>query len=166
MLTSVLASCGTGEQESPASVPPLADTPLQAEASAASKPSLDITALQACNIVKPAEVAAIVGGTLATESTWSGPNCMYVIELGTGVESYRVSYQEPGMMAAMLDVMTPEEKGESISGEWDEAWFGKQAIGGGLHLLALRRGELAMEISGERREPVLELARLAAARVH
>lgn len=161
----VLTACGNAEQESVTPAPSVPEPPPQAVAQAASAPARDIAAIEACELVTPAEVASIVGGSLASETSWTGPNCMYVIELGSGVESYQVSYQEPRMIEEMLKVMTPEEKGEPVAGAWDEAWFGTDATGNGFQVLAVRRGQLAISVDGERREPILEIARLAASRV-
>ena len=161
-----LASCGSDDrQATPQPGQEAADAQAQGAPPAKDKAGRDVSALQACNLVKPAEVAKIVGGKLATEPSWTGPNCMYVIELAGGTESYKVSYQDPAMIEAMLQSMAPEEKGEAVAGQWDEAWFRKSAMGEGFSLLALRHGDLAIEIGGERKDPILEIARLAVSRV-
>ena len=163
ILALAVASCGKDKQEVPPPAPVAPAAPAQPAAAAAG--GQDVSKLQACDIVKPAEVAKIAGGTLASEPSGSGPNCMYVVEVANVTQSYKLSFQPPAPMEELFKVMSPEEKAEQIAGQWDEAWFGKQPMGSGFHLLALRRGDLAIEVSGARKEPILEIATLAASRV-
>lgn len=158
----LVAACGS--KEPPAPVQPAA-APAPAE-SAALAPARDIAALKACEIVTPEEVATIVGGKLLNEPPVGFPNCVYVLDVNGTTESYRIVFAEPGMYSAMLDAQSEAEKGESLAGLWDEAYVQPRAMGDGMTVIAIKRGDLALESSGPRKEPVVEIAKLAVSRVN
>lgn len=169
LMTLALASCGKSPpaadgaaQPAPAPTPP---APSAATAALPAPAARDVASLRACEIVKPAEVASIVGGPLLNEPPPGFANCAYVIEIAGRTESYRLMFSEPGVYAVMLEAQTPEEKGERIDGLWDEAYV-QPGMGAGVSVIVLRRGDLALEVKGDRREPALEIARLAASRVN
>jgi len=56
-------------------------------------------------------------------------------------------------------------RGEPVAGLWDEAYVQSRAPESGFSLVALQRGKLALEVWGDRKEPLIELARLAVSRV-
>ncbi|MCK6370636.1 MAG: hypothetical protein L6Q83_04775 [Gammaproteobacteria bacterium] len=153
-----LAGCG---QSQPPSTPAAAPPPENTTAAA----TRDLSGLNMCDIVKPAEVAAVAGGTLATEPSWNGKACMYVIEMPNDTESYLLSVYEAALAEALLAYESAEEKGERIDGLWDEAWLGPRSAGNGFTLLVVRRGDIAFEASGDRRDVVLALGKLAVPRV-
>ena len=80
-------------------------------------------------------------------------------------ESYRLSFAAPAMHEAMLEAQSVAERGESIAGLWGEAYLQSRAPEKGYSLVALQRGRLALEVWGDRKEPLIELARLAVSRV-
>jgi hypothetical protein len=127
--------------------------------------SRDISALKACEIVPPQDVISIVGGKLLNEPPAGFPNCVYVLEVEGNTESYRLVFAEPQLYTAMLDSQGDVEKGERLAGLWDESYLQPRASGAGFSLIAVRRGDIALEVSGDRREPVIAIAKLAASRV-
>ena len=69
------------------------------------------------------------------------------------------------MYAALLETQSDAERGESVAGLWDDAYVQPRAPDSGYSLVALRRGKLALEVWGDRKEPVVELAKRAVSRV-
>lgn len=162
-----MAACGGGG--APESAAPAASTAPSAapapEAAAAAK-GRDLSALKACEIVIPAEVAAIVGGKLLNEPPPGFANCVYVLEANGTTESYRIVFSDPAPYVALLATQSDAEKGEPLAGLWDEAYVQKQAMGDGFSVIVLKRGDLALESTGPRKEPAIEIAKLAASRVN
>jgi hypothetical protein len=136
-----------------------------AATTAAGSPALDIASFRACEIVTPQEAATIIGGKLLNEPPAGFPNCAYVMEVGGATESYRLSFSTPAMYEALLETQSAAERGDPVAGLWDEAYVQPRALGNGYTLMALQRGKLALEVSGDRKEPLAELARLAVSRV-
>lgn len=163
-----VASCGGHDSGSKPAQDATASAaaPAAASAPAASvPPPRDVSAIKACEIMPPQEVSTIVGGRLLNEPPAGFANCAYVVEAGGATEQYRLVFAEPGMYTAMLDVQSEAEKGERVQGLWDEAYLQARQGADGFTLIVIRRGDLALEVSGDRKEPVLEIARLAASRV-
>lgn len=169
MLMAVCGLTACSKSPEPVETPgPAAVTPAAAPAAATTAGSIprDLSSIDLCKIILPAEVATAAGGTLATEPAWKGNSCMYVIETPEGTESYLASIQPVDLVRVVLDAQTEAERGERIDGLWDEAWLGKRAlVAEGYSLTVVRNGELAFEIAGDRRDVVLALARLAADRL-
>jgi hypothetical protein len=159
-----LASCQKSDRKeglAPASSAPAASAPAPAP-----KKGRAISALRACEIVSDKEVASLAGGKSLVTPTHKGPICMYVVELpGGDVESYQLLFQSPDLIEPLLIHLSPAEKGEEIPGLWDEAYLGPEPFGKGLRILAIRRGDAGMEVSGDRREVILGIAKAAASRV-
>ena len=165
-----VVACGgksTPEQAAPVAAATQAPTLAGNDTSAApaGAPALDIASLKACEIVTPQEAATIIGGKLLNEPPAGFSNCAYVVEVTGATESYRISFSTPAMYEALLETQSDAERGESIAGLWDEAYLQPRALGSGYSLVALQRGKLALEVSGDRKEPLLELAKLAVSRV-
>ena len=169
LLIGVVACGGKGAPEQ-AATPALSE---QAPASVESSPAaattgssaVDLASLKACEIVTPQEAATIIGGKLLNEPPAGFSNCAYVVEVDGTTESYRISFSAPAMHEAMLETQSVAERGESIAGLWGEAYLQSRAPESGYSLVALQRGKLALEVSGDRKEPLIELAKLAVSRV-
>lgn len=179
-LLALLTACG--ESDAPVAPPPASTAPaatapagtaaatsaagadVAAPATAAAR---DIAAIEACTVLPNQEVAEIVGGTLATtESSWTGPHCMYVIEVAGATEGYVLHFSRAEEMAPVVDFLDDAQKGEPVAGPWQEAYLGPKEFGEGLRMIVLDRGDLALEVSGEaRRDPIVEIARRAYTRV-
>jgi hypothetical protein len=166
-----VAACGgrsTPEQSTPAQAPSAqAPTVVESNAIAATtgSPALGIERLKACEIVTPQEASEIIGGELLNEPPTGLPNCAYVLDVKGTTESYRLSFSTPDIYVAMLESQNEEERGEPVAGLWDEAYVQPRAIGSGYSLVVIQRGKLALEVSGDRKEPLVPLAKLAVLRV-
>ena len=169
LLMGVVACGGKGAPEQAAAPAPSAQAPASVESSPAAvtagSPAVDIAALNACEIVTPQEAATIIGGKLLNEPPVGFSNCAYVVEVDGTTESYRISFSAPSMYEAMLETQSVAERGESIAGLWGEAYLQSRAPESGYSLVALQRSKLALEVWGDRKEPLIELARLAVSRV-
>lgn len=160
--SAVFAACTDSKEQAPQpeGLAPAAPPPAATQAS-----PRDLSTLNLCETVRPEEVATAAGGKLATEPSWSGKACMYVVEVADGTESYVLSVYPASLAEALLQVQSPAEKGEKTAGPWDEGWLGPRAMGSGFTLLAVRRGDIAIEASGDRREVAVALGRLVGDRV-
>jgi len=174
VLALVMGVVACGDQSAPeqAAAPtptPSAKAPDLAEnntaAATTDSPAVDIAGLKACEIVTPQEAATIIGGKLLNESPAGLSNCAYVVEVDGTTESYRINFSAPAMHEAMLETQSVAERGESIAGLWGEAYLQSRAPESGYSLVALQRGRLALEVWGDRKEPLIELAKLAVSRV-
>lgn len=169
LLLGVVACGGKSTPEQAAPTAASAQAPTLAEnntaAATTGSPALDIASLKACEIVTPQEASTIIGGKLLNEPPAGFSNCAYVVEVDGTTESYRISFSTPAMQAALLEAQSDAERGELVAGLWDEAYVQPRAPDSGYSLVALQRGKLALEVWGDRKEPLVELARLAASRV-
>jgi len=164
----VLAACAcSGKEAQQPSAPPGAPAAAVAAGPVAStSQSRDLSSLKACEIVTGDEVAKIVGGKLATPAAAGSRGCMYVIEMPGGAgEGYTLRFEDAAVMEQLLKVQAAGEKGENITGPWDEAWLGKKPLGSGLRLWAVRGGDVAIDVGGDRKEPIIEIAKVAASRL-
>lgn len=163
-----LVACG-GQSAPEQAAAPSAQAPTLAESNTAAvttdSPAVDIAGLKACEIVTPQEASTIIGGKLLNEPPAGFSNCAYVVEVNGTTESYRISFSAPAMYAALLETQSDAERGEPVAGLWDEAYVQPRAPDSGYTLMALQRGKLALEVWGDRKEPLVELARLAVSRV-
>ena len=169
LIMSLVACGGPSAPEEAAAPAPSAQAPdLAANNTAAATTGstvVDIASLKACEIVTPQEAATIIGGKLLNEPPAGFSNCAYVVEVDGTTESYRISFSAPAMHEAMLETQSVAERGESIAGLWGEAYLQSRAPESGYSLVALQRGRLALEVWGDRKEPLIELARRAVLRV-
>jgi hypothetical protein len=126
----------------------------------------DPSALKACEVVTGKDVAGIAKGKLASPPLGGAQACAYLVELADGtVESYRFSIQSPAGIEAMWKSQTAPERGEAVAGLWDEAYVAKQFMASGLSLAVVKRNDLAIEVTGERKDVLLAIARLAISRL-
>jgi hypothetical protein len=165
-LAVVLAACGADPQPTaPDGAPAAAPSAARPEEAAEAAPARDLAAIDLCRLVKVEEVASLAGGTPATQPSWNGGACMYVVETSGDTESYLAALYPASAARALLDAQTPAEKGEQVEGAWQEAWLGPRIGGSGFTLVALRDDGLALEVSGDRRDVVLAVAKLASDRL-
>lgn len=164
-----IVACGGKSAPDQAAPAPSTQAPALAENNAAdataNSPAVDIASLKACEIVTPQEAVTIIGGKLLNEPPAGFSNCAYVVEVGGTTESYRISFSDPAMYEALLATQSSAERGESVAGLWDEAYVQSRAPDNGYSLVALQRGKIALEVGGDRKEPLVELVRLAVSRV-
>ena len=127
----------------------------------------DPSTLKACEVVTGKEVAGIAKGKLMSPPLGGAQACAYLVEMPDGtVESYRFSIQAPAGIEAMWKSQTAAERGEAVAGLWDEAHVAKQFMASGLSLAAVKRNDLAIEVTGERKDVLLAIAKLAISRLH
>jgi hypothetical protein len=135
-------------------------------ASAYAQKGRDLSKLRPCEIVTGKDVASIAKGKLMSDPLGGSSACSYLIELSNGqVESYGLSFQPAAAVEATLKVQSPAERGERVSGLWDEAYASKRFMASGLSLVALHRGDMALEVTGERKDVLIAVAKLAISRL-
>jgi hypothetical protein len=126
----------------------------------------DLSSLKACEVVTGKEVAGIAKGKLISPPLGGAQACAYLVEMPDGtVESYRFSIQAPAGIEAMWKSQTVAERGEAVAGLWDQAYVAKQFMASGLSLAAVKRNNLAIEVTGERKDVLLAIATLAVSRL-
>ncbi|MDH4249851.1 MAG: hypothetical protein OEV27_01575 [Nitrospira sp.] len=126
----------------------------------------DLSSLKACEVVMGKDVAGIAKGKLMSPSLGEAQACAYLVEMPDGtVESYRFSIQAPAGIEAMWNSQTAAERGEAVAGLWDQAYVAKQFMASGLSLAAVKRNDLAIEVTGERKDVLLAIATLAISRL-
>lgn len=126
----------------------------------------DPSPLKACEVVTGKDVAGIAKGKLMSPPLGEAQACAYLVEMAEGtVESYRFSIQAPIGIEAMWKSQTAAERGETVAGLWDEAHVAKQFMASGLSLTAVKRNDLAIEVTGERKDVLLAIAKWAVSRL-
>ena|SRR5688572_12377731 len=126
----------------------------------------DLTKLDACKILTPADVTAATKRKVI-KSVGGQVHCSYVVEAPqSGAETYDFYLSEAALIEAMFAVKTAAEKGSPVAGLWNEAYVGA-ATGspGQLSLVALRKGDMAIEIKGPNKAALVALAQVAVARL-
>ena len=127
----------------------------------------DLSPLKACEVVTGKDVAGMAKGKLMSPPLGEAQACAYLVEMADGtVESYRFSIQAPVGIEAMWKSQTAAERGEPVAGLWDQAYVAKQFMASGLSLTAVKRSDLAIEMTGERKEVLLAIGKLAVSRLH
>lgn len=153
-----LSACDSSKPQ-PAAPAPAASVAPPATSSPPAPAPRDLAQLQACAIVPAEEIAGLVGGKVLAPPSGTGPGCLYAIEDSGGETGlYKLIFQEAAVIEAMVKASSPAELGEQVVGPWDEAWLGPQAMAEGFRILALVRGDLAVEVGGPRREVLAEIA--------
>jgi len=127
---------------------------------------MEIPDINACDVVTGEEVAALAGAKLLIKPGSTSFFCTYSVEKPEGgVESYQLTFGSPDQAKVILDNIGGEEKGEKIEGVLDEAYLGKDAFNNYFELRALRQNKIGMSITGDRKEVVLQIAKLAVKRL-
>jgi hypothetical protein len=141
--------------------------PAKAKSAAPAARERDLSGLQLCEIVKGAEVVKIAGGAkLAAPATSVPRGCMYVVERpGGGADHFNLRVESASLEAMLIDHLEPQEQIEKVAGPWDDARLSRAKLGGGLRLMVVRRGDLGIEVAGERKEAMIEIAKLASSRI-
>ena len=84
----------------------------------------------------------------------------------SGADTYDFYLNEASIAEALLGVKSAAEKGTPVPGLWTEAYVGP-AVGspGQLSLVALRRGDMAIDIHGPSRDVLIALAHVVVSRL-
>lgn len=134
------------------------------EASAA--PGVDVSSYIACEIVRPNEVADLVGGTVFRELEQEpSPNCMYEIKTGSDSYSQFIVYIQPTSLVEPLIETMPETLGKPVAGLGDVAYLDLREDSQTYDLLVLVRGRFGLEVLGDSEEHTLALGRLFLSRL-
>jgi len=139
--------------------------PPPASAPIAKATGRNVQKLEACQIVTGADVARITGGKLVSPSNTQGPLCGYVLEKDDETISYRLTFWDPRPFEAMFDAAPAAQLGEKVDGSWSIGYLDKGISPGTYVLSAVWRGDVAMEVQGDSKEQVRQLAELAASRL-
>ena len=126
----------------------------------------DLSKLDACKVLTPADVSAAAKRKLVT-SVGGAVHCSYVVEApNSGADTYDFYLNEAAIIEALLQVKTAKEKGTPVPGLWTEAYVGP-SIGSPkqLSLTALKRGDIAIEIQGPSQDVLIALAKTAVSRL-
>ena len=122
----------------------------------------DLSKLDACKIVTPAEVAAATNRKVI-KSVGGQVHCSYVVDAPqSGADTYDLYLNEAAVTEALLAVTPGKERGTPVPGLWSEAYVGP-AIGSPkqLSLVALRKGDMAIEVQGPNKDALIAIAKIA-----
>jgi hypothetical protein len=126
----------------------------------------DLSKLDACKILSAADVAAATKHKVI-KSVGGEMHCSYVVEAPqSGADTYDFFLNEASVTQMLLDMDKGAEKGAPVPGVWSEAYVGP-AVGSPkqLSLVALHKGDMAIEIHGPNKEALIALAHVAVARL-
>jgi hypothetical protein len=132
----------------------------------AAEKARDLTKLDACKILTPADVAAVTKRKVVT-SVGGQVHCSYVVEAPqSGADTYDFYLQEAAVTQALLELKSPADKGAPVAGLWNEAYVGP-TVGSPkqLSLVALRKGDMAIQIQGPNKDVLIALGKLAVSRL-
>lgn len=126
----------------------------------------DLSKLDACKILTPADVAAATKGKVMTSvgGGVGGVHCMHVVDAQSGSGSYQLFLQAPAAAEAVWKIESAAERGTPVPGLWSEAYV-KAGVANQFVLIALHRGDMAIEIHGPSKNAVLALGKLAVSRL-
>jgi hypothetical protein len=126
----------------------------------------DLSKLDACKIVTPADVAAATNRKVI-KSVGGQVHCSYVVDAPqSGADTYDLYLNEAAVTEALLAVTPGKERGTPVPGLWSEAYVGP-AIGSPkqLSLVALRKGDMAIEVQGPNKDALIAIAKIVVLRL-
>jgi hypothetical protein len=126
----------------------------------------DLSKLDACKILTPADVAAATKGKVMSSvgGGVGGLHCMHVVDAQSASGSYQLFLQPPAAAEALWKLESAAERGTLVSGLWSEAYVGA-GVANQFVLTALHRGDMAIEVHGPSKDVVIALAKLAVSRL-
>jgi hypothetical protein len=133
---------------------------------AAQKKGRDLSKYDACKILAPADVSAATKQKIVS-SVGDGPHCSYVVEaLNSGSDTYDFYLNEAPIIEALFEVKSTGATSTPVPGLWTEAYVGP-SVGSAkqLSLIALHKGDIAIEVQGPSQDVLIALARVATARL-
>lgn len=137
-------------------------------ATASAQKPRDISKLDPCKVLTPADVAAATKGKVSTTvgGGLGGAACMWVVDAPTGAGTYQLFLQKPDVIEAVLKVKSPAEKGTPVAGLWSEAYIRPPGANGDQFILTvLNKGDMAIEVHGVDKDAVKSLGKTATARL-
>jgi hypothetical protein len=126
----------------------------------------DLSKLDACKVLMPSDVTSATKRKLV-KSVGGAVHCMYLVEApNSGADTYDFYLNEAAVIEALLGVESPKEKGTPVPGLWTEAYV-RPSVGSPtqLSLVALKKGDMAIEIQGPSKEVLISLAHTAVGRL-
>jgi len=126
----------------------------------------DLSKLDACKILLPDDVVAATKRKVI-KSVGGQVHCSYVVEAPqSGADTYDIYLNEASVTEMLLGLKKGSEKGTPVPGLWSEAYVGP-AVGSPnlLSLVALHKGDMAIEIHGANKDALIAMARVAVARL-
>lgn len=126
----------------------------------------DLSKLDACKIVTPADVSTATNRKVI-RSVGGQVHCSFVVDAPqSGADTYDLYLNEAAVTEALLAVKSGQERGTPVPGLWSEAYVGP-AVGSPkqLSLVALRKGDMAIEIQGPNKEALIAIAKIAISRL-
>ena len=131
----------------------------------AAQKARDLSKLDACKILAPTDVAA-ASKQKVTTSVGGAVHCSYVVESpASGSDTYDFYLNEASLAEALLGMKGAGEKGTPVPGLWSEAYVGPAVGSKQLSLVALHRGDMAIEIQGPKKDVLIALAGVAVSRL-
>jgi hypothetical protein len=133
---------------------------------AAQKKGRNLSQYNACKILTPADVSAATKQRIVS-SVGAGAHCSYVVEApNSGSDTYDFYLNEAPIIEALFEDKTTAATGTPVPGLWTEAYVGP-SVGSAkqLSLIALQKGDIAIEVQGPSQDVLIALARVAAARL-
>jgi hypothetical protein len=163
-----VAACGSGAPATSApstaavsATQPTASAAVPTNAPAASSSGIDTAAVNLCQLLPRAELAALGGGTPYEGPETAGPACIYTIDPGDGTaELYSASVSSPDLIQPMVEYVRQYEQAEWLEGLGDAAYLQPADFGEGYSLTVLVEGEYGVSISGPRSEVLKDAARV------
>ena len=126
----------------------------------------DLSKLDACKVLTPADVGNATKQKLL-KSVGGAVHCSYVMESAkNGSDTYDFYLNEASVLEALLSVESAKEKGTPVPGVWTEAYV-RPSVGSPkqLSLVALKKGDMAIEIQGPSKDVLISLAHTAVGRL-
>lgn len=135
---------------------------------AAQKPR-DLTKLDPCKVLVSADIAAATKGKVSSQvgGGAGATACMWVVDAPTGAGTYQLFLQPANTIEQLWKVESATEKGAPVAALWSEAHLKAPEAGMGdqFILIALNRGDMAIEVHGVNKEVVTSLGKTAIARL-
>jgi hypothetical protein len=128
----------------------------------------DLTKLDPCKVLTPADVAAATKGKVSsTVGGGAGATaCLWVVDAPTGAGTYQLFLEKPDVTEALWQVQKGDEKGTAVTGVWGEAYMQPPGTHGNEFILtALNKGDMAIEVHGVNKDAVVSLGKTAVSRL-
>jgi hypothetical protein len=128
----------------------------------------DLTKLDPCKVLTSADLAAATKGKVSTSvgGGLGATACMWVIDSPSAAGTYQLMFQKADLIKAVWDVSSPAEKGTPVPSLWDEAYLKPPGPNSDQYILvALKKGDMAIEVHGVAKDAVTSLGKTAISRL-
>ena len=128
----------------------------------------DLTKLDPCKILTSADISAATKGKVTT-SVGGGVGaaaCMWVVDAPTDAGTYQLMLEKADIIEMVFKASSSAEKGTPVAGLWSEAYLKPPGPSGDAYILvALNRGDMAIEVHGVNKDAVTSLGKTAVSRL-